>query len=235
MDRTRPAVFLRILDANGLLMAMNKLLQIGLGLVIAPMLAGCALPLVVGGAVTTATVMTDRRTTGTIVSDEVVEKRVLYEIGQALKDVEHHITVTSYEGRVLLSGEVPTTAVRRRAEEVAAVSPDVSGVINELAVMDSSSVTTRLSDSMLATKVRTSIIATKQISLNQMKVTVDRGIVYLMGVVTPEEAKTAARVAAEVSGVQKVVTCFSVVSEAEVRRRMKDLNSSGATQSEVRN
>ena len=195
-------------------------------------LSGCvAAPLIVGGAaVTTATVVTDRRSTGTIVSDEVIEKRVSYEIDQALGKSKRHITVTSYEGRVLLSGEVATLNDRQVAQQVASVSLDVREVINELAVMDPSSMTTRLSDSMLATKVRSAIIGNSLISLNQMKVTVDRGIVYLMGLVTREEAKLAAQTAAEVSGVQKIVTCFTVESPEEVARRMQNVEQPGESE-----
>lgn len=190
-----------------------------------------AAPLIVGGAaVTTATVVTDRRSTGTIVSDEVIEKRVSYEIDQALGKSKRHITVTSYEGRVLLSGEVATLNDRQVAQQVASVSLDVREVINELAVMDPSSMTTRLSDSMLATKVRSAIIGNSRISLNQMKVTVDRGIVYLMGLVTREEAKLAAQTAAEVSGVQKIVTCFTVESPEEVARRMQNVEQPGESE-----
>ena len=195
-------------------------------------LSGCvAAPLIVGGAaVTTATVVTDRRSTGTIVSDEVIEKRVSYEIDQALGKSKRHITVTSYEGRVLLSGEVATLNDRQVAQQVASVSLDVREVINELAVMDPSSMTPRLSDSMLATKVRSAIIGNSRISLNQMKVTVDRGIVYLMGLVTREEAKLAAQTAAEVSGVQKIVTCFTVESPEEVARRMQNVEQPGESE-----
>ena len=195
-------------------------------------LSGCvAAPLIVGGAaVTTATVVTDRRSTGTIVSDEVIEKRVSYEIDQALGKSKRHITVTSYEGRVLLSGEVATLNDRQVAQQVASVSLDVREVLTELEVMDPSSMTTRLSDSMLATKVRSAIIGNSRISLNQMKVTVDRGIVYLMGLVTREEAKLAAQTAAEVSGVQKIVTCFTVESPEEVARRMQNVEQPGESE-----
>ena len=187
------------------------------------LVSGCIAPLVIGGAaVTTTTVMT-RRTTGTIVSDEVVEKRIAYDVSQALKNKPYHINVTAYEGRVLLSGEATSLEDRRKAEEIAVKSLDVQGVINEIAVMDPSSVSTRLSDTVLATKVRTSIIGNSTISLNQMKVAVERGIVYLMGVVTREEAQTAAQTAAKVSGVQKVVTCFSIATREEIDHRMKDL------------
>ena len=96
--------------------------------------------------------------------------------------------------------------------------------------MDPSSMTTRLSDSMLATKVRSAIIGNSRISLNQMKVTVDRGIVYLMGLVTREEAKLAAQTAAEVSGVQKIVTCFTVESPEEVARRMQNVEQPGESE-----
>ena len=190
------------------------------------LLSGCAPILVGGAAITSATVMTDRRSTGSIVNDEVLEKRVAYEIQQAIGYERHHISVTSYDGKVLLSGEVASEQEKMVAQRVASQSVDVASVLNELAVMDPSSVPTRISDSMLATKVRSTIIATKQISLNQMKVTVERGIVYLMGIVTAVEADTASRTAAEVSGVQQVVACFSVESEEQVRQRLKDLQTS---------
>ena len=80
------------------------------------LVSGCIAPLVIGGAaVTTTTVMTDRRTTGTIVSDEVVEKRIAYDVSQALKNKPYHINVTAYEGRVLLSGEATSLEDRRKA------------------------------------------------------------------------------------------------------------------------
>ena len=182
------------------------------------MLSGCiAAPLIVGGAAaTTASVVTDRRTAGSIVSDEVVEKRVSYEIEQALgKSQPHHVTVTAYDGRVLLSGEINSLGNRKAVEQIATASPDVRGVVNELAVMEPSSLSTRLSDSLLATRVRTSIVG------NQMKVVAERGIIYLMGLVTGDEAQIAAQTAAKISGVQKVITCFTIAMREEIEQRMK--------------
>ena len=200
----------------------KRLLMVGAAAV-SVLLSGCAPILIGGAAVTSATVMTDRRTTGAIVNDEVLEKRVSYEIQQAIGYERHHITVTSYDGKVLLSGEVASEQERLQAQNIATKSVGVTLVMNELAVIDPSSVTTRLTDSMLSTKVRSMIIATEKISLNQMKVVVERGIVYLMGIMTASEADLASRAAAGVSGVQQVVACFSVESEAQVRQRLKDL------------
>lgn len=204
-------------------MANMKLLSVSVILASA-LISGCAPVLVGGAAITSATVMTDRRTTGSIVDDEVLEKRVRYEIGEVIGHDKHHIAVTSYEGKVLLTGEVLTSLDKERAQAVATKSVGVNTVINELAVMDPSSVTTLLSDSMLATKVRSAIIGTENISLNQMKVTVQRGIVYLMGIVTSEEAKLASKVAAGVNGVQQVVTCFNVETKAAIDNRLKNLS-----------
>lgn len=194
-------------------------------------LSGCAPILIGGAAVTSATVITDRRTTGSIVDDEVLEKRVRYEIGEVIGHEKHHVVVTSYEGKVLLTGEVLTAADRQKAQDTAVKSVGVHSVINELAVMTPATVGAVLSDSMLATKVRSSIIGTKKISLNQMKVDVQRGIVYLMGIVTIDEARTATKVAAGVSGVQQVVTCFTIESEAAIKERLKNPESNNSSKS----
>lgn len=194
-------------------------------------LSGCAPILIGGAAVTSATVITDRRTTGSIVDDEVLEKRVRYEIGEVIGHEKHHVVVTSYEGKVLLTGEVLTAADRQKAQDTAVKSVGVHSVINELAVMTPATVGAVLSDSMLATKVRSSIIGTKKISLNQMKVDVQRGIVYLMGIVTIDEARTATKVAAGVSGVQQVVTCFTIESKAAIKERLKNLESNNSSKS----
>ena len=87
--------------------------------------------------------------------------------------------------------------------------------------MEPSSLSTRLSDSLLATRVRTSIVGNSKISLNQMKVVAERGIIYLMGLVTGDEAQIAAQTAAKISGVQKVITCFTIAMREEIEQRMK--------------
>ena len=183
-------------------------------------LSGCV-PVLIGGAVgTTAFVTTDRRSTGAQMADEVMEKRIQYEISQAVPN-NLHLTVTSYNRRVLLTGEVGTEQDKLKAQQVAQNSLEVSSVVNELLVAPVTSVTQRMSDSTLAGKVRTQLIGTSGVSLNQMKVTVDRGIVYLMGLVTQQEAQKASEVASRVSGVKSVVTAFEILSEQQVQERLK--------------
>ena len=180
-----------------------------------------SVPVLIGGAVgTTAFVTTDRRTTGAQMADEVMEKRIHYEISQAIPN-NLHLTVTSYNRRILLTGEVGTESDKLTAQRVAQNSLEVSAVVNELMVGPVSSVGQRMSDSTLAGKVRTQLVATSGVSLNQMKVTVDRGIVYLMGLVTQEEAQKAADIASRVSGVKSVVTVFDILTDREVKERLK--------------
>lgn len=194
---------------------------------------GCA-PLVFGGVAAaaggTAATMTDRRSAGAVVNDEVLESRVKYEIKKKLGNLDEHITVLAYNGRVLLVGEVSTAEGKRIAEETAKTSLDVSEVFNALAVMPSVGMGQRLSDSALATRVRSAIVTTKGISLNQMKVDVERGIVYLMGILTPTENNAASKVAAQVAGVRKVITYVETMSSAEIRERMKNLEQHNSSQ-----
>lgn len=198
------------------------------------LLQGCA-PLLVGGAAaTTATVVTDRRSTGAIVNDEVIEKKVYLSVTNGITPAENHITVTSYDRKVLLTGEVDSQEAKDKAGQLAAGALDVEGIYNELAVRKPVSASQRLSDSLLATKVRGVIVGTKKISLNQMKVVVDRNIVYLMGILTPEEAAIAKKAVAGVDGIQQVVALFSVESPEMIEMRMKNNTStqkkSGSTE-----
>ncbi|MCF0253172.1 MAG: BON domain-containing protein [Duodenibacillus sp.] len=200
-------------------------------LVVAALCCGAALsttgcvPLLVGGAVvatgTAVSTATDRRSTGSVVNDEVIEKRVSWEISKAIgNEAETHITVTSYNRTVLLTGEVSTDAARTLAQQAASASLEVEGVHNELVVMSPVDFRQRMSDSTTATKVRSSILATKNVPLNQMKIVVDRGVAYVMGLLTAEENRIACEVASKVSGVVKVTSVAKIVTQDEIDRRM---------------
>ena len=133
-------------------MRKNRLLLIALCSVLGTsVLTGCA-PLLIGGAVgTTALVTTDRRTTGAQMSDEVMEARVKLEISKAISQ-GLHLTVTSYNRRILLTGEVATEADKQKAMKIAQRSLEVALVVNELKVMPETDVPQRLSDSILASR-----------------------------------------------------------------------------------
>ena len=187
-------------------------------------LSGCV-PVIAGSMVAgTATVATDRRMTGTMVNDEVMESRIAWEIGQKIPSEDSHLTVTCYNGKVLLTGEMASEEEKLLAERVAKASLDVDGVVNEIAVRKPVPVSQRLSDASLAAAARSRIIGTSGAKLNQMKVVVDRGIVYLMGLVTEAEGTSAANAVAQTKGVVRVVKVFEYLTAEEIQQRMKALN-----------
>jgi osmotically-inducible protein OsmY len=117
---------------------------------------------------------------------------------------------------VLLTGEVASEADRTALEQAIARIENVRSTLNELAVMGSSSLTARSNDAILTSKVKASFFDAKDLQANVVKVVSERATVYLMGRVTEREAARAAEIARSVSGVQKVVRVFDILSEAEL-------------------
>ncbi|MGV1044504.1 BON domain-containing protein [Limnohabitans sp.] len=179
-------------------------------------LSACA-PLLLGGAVMTGMVATDRRTTGSQVEDEGIEIKVGSAIRQELGD-SVHLNVTSYNKQALLTGEVRTQALKERAEKLAQSQENVRTVVNDLAVTLPSSLSQRSKDTVITGQVKAGFLDAKDLQVNAIKVVTERGIVYLMGRVTPREAKRATDIARSVGGVSKVVRVFEEISEAELQR-----------------
>ncbi len=179
------------------------------------LLTACA-PLLIGGAaVGGALVATDRRTTGTQVDDEAIELKGGSRAREAAGG-DAHINITSYNRIVLLTGEVPGERERVAAQQALVGVEQVRSVVNELAVMGNSSLTARSNDTLLTSKVKTALIDAKDVQAQAIKVVTERATVYLMGRVTEREATRATAVASGISGVQKVVRVFEIVSEAEL-------------------
>jgi osmotically-inducible protein OsmY len=177
-------------------------------------LSACAL--VVGGAMVGGTMVAiDRRTTGTQLEDQTIESKASNRVRELVGD-RGHVNVTSYNRTVLLTGEVPTEADRTAVEQAVQRIENVRSTVNELAVMPPSSMSTRSNDSFLTGKVKATFVDAKDLQANAFKVVTERGTVYLMGRVTEREATRATDLARTVSGVQKVVRVFDIVTEAEL-------------------
>jgi len=179
-------------------------------------ISGCA-PLIVGGAVMTGVVATDRRTAGTQLEDETIELKVISAVRQELGD-RLHLNVTSFNRQVLLSGEAATAADRERAEKLAKSQENVKAVVNDLAVMAPSSITQRTKDTVISSQIKAAFFDAKDLQANSIKVVTERGAVYLMGRVTQREAKRATDIARGVGGVTRVVRVFEEISEEELKR-----------------
>jgi osmotically-inducible protein OsmY len=179
------------------------------------LLSACA-PLVVGGAMLGGTLMaTDRRTSGAQVEDQAIELKSLNRIRDVLGD-RGHVSTTSYNRVVLITGEVTSEADKAAVEAAVQKVENVKSTVNDLEIMGPSSLTSRSNDAILSSKVKASFIDAKDLMANAIKVTTQRGTVYLMGRVTEREATRAVDIARGVSGVQKVVRVFEILTEAEL-------------------
>lgn len=178
-------------------------------IVLITQLAGCAAVAVGGAAAATGTAVVDRRTTGTLVEDQTIEVKAYKALNaDAELNDQAHLNVTSYNTVVLLSGETPTDAMRQRAMKIVKGIDKVTHVYNELSIAAPSSLVSRSSDSYITTKVKTKLFADKKISGIQFKVVTEKGVVYLMGIVSHAEAEIATNIARQTGGVQKVVKLF---------------------------
>jgi osmotically-inducible protein OsmY len=192
--------------------------------VLAAALAGSALtacvPLIIGGAVVGGTlVATDRRTSGAQLEDEGIELRGLNRVREAMGD-RAHVNLTSYNRQVLLTGEVPTEADQKLAEQLVSRVENVQKIVNELAILGNSTLTQRSSDALTTGKVKASLVDAKDLYANAFKVVTERGITYLMGRVTQREADRATEVVRGVGGVQKVVRILEIITEEELQRTL---------------
>lgn len=181
-------------------------------------LSACA-PLLVGGAVVgTVMVASDRRSSGAQLDDQAIELKAMNRIREAFNEQRVHVNVTSYNRMVLLTGEVGSEDDKQRVERIVAGVDNVRSIVNDLAVMGVSSLTSRSNDVILGGKVKATFVDARDLQAQAVKVVAERGTIYLMGRVTEREAKRAAELARSVGGVSKVVTVFELISEEELAR-----------------
>ncbi|PLC52452.1 phospholipid-binding protein [Pollutimonas nitritireducens] len=179
-------------------------------------LSGCGLLVVGGTAATTASVATDRRTTGEQVEDQAIEMKVAAEMRKLFPGDNARVNVTSYGGIVLLTGDIPVGQDKERATAVAKQVEKVKNVVNELRAGEVTPISVRSNDTWLTSKVKATLINTKGVPTRTINVTTERGIVYLLGRVTAAEGQMAGTAASGVSGVNKVVKLFEIVPASSI-------------------
>lgn len=171
------------------------------------LLQGCAAAVIAGGA-TAVGAANDRRTLGSQLDDKTITL-------QAMKALDENptiqqggnINVTSYNGIVLLTGQVRSESVRELAAELVRTS-GVRDIHNQLRIGSEITFGTASKDSWLTTRVKTKLLADKQVSGLNIKVVSENGEVFLMGLVTEAEANKAVDLARHVDGVARVLKAF---------------------------
>jgi len=189
---------------------MNIINQCIIVAVLSTQLAAC-MPAVVGGAATGGVMAADRRTSGIFIEDQNIEikavKKMLTNLGQ-----QSHVNVTSFNGNVLLTGEVPDEARKTLAVNLLKEIPNIRNVTDELVIGPESSLASRSNDTLITSRVKTRFITENRFPANYVKVVTENNVVYLMGIVTAEEAEAAVDIARNTDGVTKVVKVFEYQS-----------------------
>jgi osmotically-inducible protein OsmY len=174
-------------------------------------LSGCA---AAAGATIATGAMTvhDRRTTGTLIDDQLIE----FKVGDQIRTEpelweQSHVNATSFNNVVLLTGETPSEDFKTRIAALAAAIPKVARVHNELAIAAPSSMLARSSDTWITGKVKTTLLTEMSLDGTRVKVVTEKGVVYLMGLLRSTEAEQATDLARRVGGVERVVRLFELV------------------------
>lgn len=172
-------------------------------------LQGCFFVAGAAAGAAAVAVVYDHRTMEKIIQDQTIANDVIDQINTipGLKN-DSHISVTCFNQIVLLTGETPTEDLKQQAETMASKVDNVKHVYNQINIKGPTSSLTRASDTWITTKIKTIMLATKDLQSSTIKVVTENGTVYLMGIVKHEQADTAVDIARQVSGVQKVVKIF---------------------------
>ena len=187
---------------------MRTPLLLALSLLTSALLSGCA-PVIVGGAGVGVLMTEDRRTVTTYLMDEEIELKAGHRTSEA-KLEKVHANFTSYNRRVLITGEAPTEALKTRVGEIARGVENVreGEVKNELQIAAPTSLVTRSNDVLLTTQVKLALFNDRRLNANQIKVVSENSVIFLMGIVKPIEGDAAAETASKVPGVTRVIKVF---------------------------
>ncbi|NWC11038.1 BON domain-containing protein [Pseudomonas agarici] len=153
------------------------------------------------------------RTFGSKIDDSLIQTKVEVNVAKAdpALEVSSHIVVTSFNGIVLLAGQTPSEELKAKAEQAAAAVQRVKKVNNELQVLQPSSFAARSNDAWLTSKIKAQMLTDSAIPGSRIKVVTENGIVYLLGLLTQQEATRATNLVQGVGGVQKIVKLFEYI------------------------
>lgn len=201
---------------NLLIPKMKRMKYKNLLLLVLPflILSGCVPLAVTGvgvGAGTGALMSEDRRTTGIFIEDQAIElktsRRIHEQLGRNVR-----INVTSFNRNVLLTGEAPNESMKIEAEKFAMSIDNVRNVFNEIEIAERTALSARTNDSLITSKVKGRFLSQRKFQINYIKVVTENSVVYLLGLVTREEADDAAQIASTTAGVRKVVKVFEYLN-----------------------
>ena len=155
-----------------------------------------------------------RRSMGAVVDDNSIETTIKVNLNAADEQLKKaHINVVSFNGTVLMVGQVPSQEMKNLATRVARTSSSrVKEVYNELEVAGTTTFLSRSDDAWLTAKIKTLMLADSEVSGFRTKVISENGVVYLMGLLSQEDANKTVNLVSNTKGVTKVVRAFEYIN-----------------------
>jgi len=173
------------------------------------LVSGCAPPVIVAGAAAGATVATDERTTGTVVEDQAIEIKAAHAINtDQTVGGQVHVSVTSYNNVVLLTGQAPNKALADKVVSLVQTVEKVVRIHNEITVGPLATFRERSHDTWITTRVKSALLGAKGFEATRVKVVTESGTVFLMGLIARDQATNIASTVQQVNGVKRVVKIF---------------------------
>lgn len=152
------------------------------------------------------------RTVGAYIDDELIETKASVNLAKASPAIQNsNISTTSFNGTVLLTGQIRDDQARAEAEAIVSRIQSVKRVHNELIISGNSAALARSNDTWITTKVKTLLLANENVDGGRIKVVTESGVVYLMGLVSQAEADTAVNIVRSINGVQKIIKVFEYI------------------------
>ena len=186
-------------------------LSLLLGLSLTGLLSGCGSIMSSAGA---GPIEEDpgERTLGQQLTDESIETKAKVNINALDEGYDDaHLSIVSLNGFVLLAGQVPSEALKTLATDVVRKIEGVRRIYNELEIGPATSLGTRSNDTWITTKVKSKLLASSDTPGTRVKVVTENSVVYLMGLLTEEEADRVSLEAAEVRSAGRIVQLFELI------------------------
>jgi len=190
---------------------MNRFFRALLLAAVLPLLGGCV-AVAVGGAAAGASAAHDRRPFGIVLADRNLQLSAYDSLNRDKElALQNNVSIIVYNGKMLLIGEVRSEALRQRAEQRVAGFEDIERIINELEIREPEGFWSRRRDAALTGQVKTAlldIVDRAGFDPTRVNVSTAHRVVYLMGLVSRDEAERVVEIARNVNGVERVVKVF---------------------------
>ena len=127
------------------------------------------------------------------------------------------MSIDSFNSEVLLTGEVPTQAIKAEIEKVVSSMPDVRHVYNELNVSASRGYSSTVHDGYITSKLLAKVASSNGVKASQIKAVTNDGVVYIMGRMTPTQQSHLIDIANNTVGITELVLLTTVVDDRGVK------------------